>query len=275
MNDRCLIGIVTYNPSIERFTECIGSLSNQTDNLMIVDNGSSNVAEIERVIDSFSLKYNIQKNQTNEGIASGLSDIMEYAERNGYEWVLTIDQDSVIQSGLLDRYKKAVSLLPDVGMITCLVKDRNYTDIREEYQNKAIISIKTCITSGAFTSVRAYKETPGYDKSFFIDFVDNDLCYSIREAGYRIYRIKYLGLLHENGYGENRSFLGKKIVVLNKSADRVFYQVRNARKLYKKHIDYSVFQLMRFYILVLLKILLYENNKLNKIHMYIKGMIAR
>lgn len=108
---------------------------------------------------------------------------MEYASDNGYDWVLTLDQDSVLQPGIIDVYKKAIHRCKQAGMFTCLIKDRNFVDENNEVQKRNISEVPYCITSGVLTSVVAYKQTSGYDKSFFIDGVDFDLCYSLREQG--------------------------------------------------------------------------------------------
>ena len=43
-------GIVTYNPDITRLVENINAIYNQVDNVIIVDNNSKNIAEIEQTI---------------------------------------------------------------------------------------------------------------------------------------------------------------------------------------------------------------------------------
>lgn len=267
-----LAGIVTYNPDIDRLQECLDAAIKQVDKIYIFDNASGNCGFIEQLIKGYVEKVVLYKNHINEGIAAALSNIMEYASDNGYDWVLTLDQDSVLQPGIIDVYRKAIYRFEHAGMFSCLIKDRNFTDNNNAVQEKNISLVPYCITSGALTSVAAYEQTPGYDKSFFIDGVDFDLCYSLREQGYKIYRVNRLGLLHEVGHGENRRFLWKSIVVYNESPERVYYIARNRIKLYRKHKEYSLYTLITKEIGLLFRICFYEKEKWKKVKMFWKGI---
>jgi rhamnosyltransferase len=121
------------------------------------------------------------------------------------------------------------------------------------------------------SNVYAYKQTSGYDESFFIDSVDFDLCFSLREKGFRIYRINKIGLLHEVGHGEIKRFLWKKIIVFNEKPERIYYISRNKIKLYEKHAEYSLPNLIYRETEGLLKIC-FENERLKKLKMFIKGI---
>ena len=215
--DNIIVGIVAFNPEVSRLEENIAAVSKQASSIVIVDNGSENFAEIETLIakvvssrndigNESGLRVKILKNEKNDGIAAAISQIMDYADEEAYKWVLTLDQDSVIEPGLINVYLNVVndSKYADGGMLTCLIQDRNFRDEKYEKQDTPVMEVGYCITSAAFTSVKAYKKTTGYDKKFFIDTVDFDICYSLREAGFKVYRVNHVGLYHEVGHGENR-----------------------------------------------------------------------
>ncbi len=269
-----LAGIVTYNPDMERFKECIESILLQVGKILVFDNASDNVDCLDLCLRAYGESIVLIKNEENSGIATGLARIMEYAYQNSYSWVLSMDQDSVLLPKIISKYVAASQKLREVGMFSCLIKDRNFTDISVFNTRKNISRLTYCITSGSMISVEAYRKTPGYDESFFIDCVDYDICYSLREKGYNIFRINRPGILHEVGHGENRYLLWKKIIIYNEKPDRVYYMTRNKVKLFRKHKEYGFMKLIAKQAGVLGRILLYEQNKYVKIKMFFKGLVA-
>ena len=266
--DFVLAGIVMYNPEEKRLYENIKELAKQVDDIILVDNASENIKRVLfKMPDEVKARINCIQNKENQGIAMALKQIMDYAKKNNYEWVLTLDQDSIIEHGLIEKYCEVACLeeYQDVGMFTCLIKDRNFKDLKYEKQDRAVIEVPYCITSAAFTNVKKYFETKGYDINFFIDCVDFDICYSLREQGYRICRIDYIGLYHEVGHGENRRFFGKQIVVYHQLPFRIYYLSRNTIWLNIKH--KRMFPMLKMYkkmIALFLRIILYEDCKKEK-----------
>ena len=74
---RILAGIVLYNPDIGRLIENYNAIVNQVDDVLIIDNGSDNYNDIDNYFND--KKVQIIRNYNNLGIATALSQIMEYA----------------------------------------------------------------------------------------------------------------------------------------------------------------------------------------------------
>ncbi|MEE6635740.1 glycosyltransferase [Limosilactobacillus pontis] len=272
---RVLGGIVTYNPEIERFKDNISSLLNQVDFLYLFDNCSKNFDDIEKIISKFSQKICVYRSKSNVGIADGLVHVMNFAQDMNYDWVLTVDQDSVLDNNLVEQYKIAINKYKknDLGMLTCLIKDRNFVDKATESQNDDLMEVPICITAGALTNVKKYFLTVGYDKSMFIDLVDTDLCLSLREKGFKILRINYLGLYQEIGHGENKKLFMKNIIVHHSNVFREYYMVRNSFILNKRHpIIFNKTELIKSLTLNLFITLFYENNRLKRLKQYVRGI---
>lgn len=272
---KVLGGVVTYNPELTRFKENLSTLCNQVDKLYVFDNGSRNISTIESVIKQYSNNIVLCKKKTNVGIAYALKSIMEYAYRNKFNWVLSVDQDSVLDSHLVEKYKNVISNYnkDDIGMLTCLIKDRNFKDSSVETQVNELEEVPICITSAAFTNVKNYFSTLGYDSNLFIDFVDTDICLSLREKNFKILRINYLGVYHEIGHGENRRLLWKKIIVHHSSIFREYYMSRNSILLHKKHPNfYSSKIMLKGLVLNFLTITFFEKNKIKRYIKYFKGI---
>ena len=272
--ENIICGIVTYNPNIKRLEECLKAVKSQLNNVIVYDNGSKNSLEISKLVKKIIPDGIFVKNAKNMGIAKGLAEIMNFAKIKKYLWVLALDQDSILQKGLVKAYLKTINsgLYTDAGMLTCLIRDRNFNDPKYERQESSVLSVKYCITSASLTNVTAYFKTSGYDRQFFIDCVDFDICYSLSEKGYKIYRINYLGLLQEVGHGENRNFLFKQIVVYHEKPIRIYYLSRNLCLLYVKHSSYKCLTLMKKELALFLKIILYEDAKKQKIFAFFKGL---
>lgn len=269
-----LAGIVTFNPDLKRLEDNVTELLKQVKHVYIVDNGSKNINEIERIIGKCN-SIVIKRFDTNLGIAKALKEIMDFSKQNGFNWVLSLDQDSVIEDGLIDKYIECSNLpeCTDVGMFTCLIKDRNFEDKKYEKQTKMLIDVPCCITSAAFTNVEKYFKTEGYDVDFFIDAVDFDICYSLRDVGYRICRINHIGLFHEVGHGENRCFFWKKIVVYHQKPFRIYYYARNMVYMYYKHKkSYTLVHMIKNELALLIRILFYEDSKVDKLKSYFEGL---
>ena len=276
--DDILAGIVTYNPDIKRLKQNVSELLKQVKFLYIVDNGSNNIEQIETLLSEIcNINVKIKKFENNLGIAAALKEIMDYSKSSQYKWVLSLDQDSVIEPGLVNEYLRASNnpKYQDVGMFTCLIKDRNFQDKKYEEQNQEVQEVPYCITSAAFTNVEKYNDTSGYDTSFFIDAVDFDICYSLREKGYKVCRVNYTGLYHEVGHGENRRFLWKSIVVYHQNPIRIYYFARNLKFMHRKHRQlYPVHFLIKSELALFARILIYEDSKKEKIKSFWNGIRA-
>lgn len=260
---KTLAGIVAYLPDSDRLRENVAASVSQVDQVVIFVNGDASNDVVETVAQDFD-HIALLRSHENLGIATGLSRIMSYAETNGFDWVLAIDQDSVCKPGLVGEYCKYLDL-PHVGILTCLITDRNFSQAYG-FGEEAYHEVERCITAGSFMSVDAYRHTDGYDERMFIDGVDWDICFNFRQHGYQIYRIDFDGVLQEVGHGKNVTLLGKKYIAYDESPLRNYYGARNWVYLAKKYPEYVSMGKNRMRELrVELIILLYEGDKIPKI----------
>lgn len=270
---KILTGIVTFNPGLDRLLDNLSTVILQDTDILIFDNGSKNYYEIRNLASKLGCKvWHIEKNK---GIAYALKFIMDYAVRNNYEWVLSLDQDSIINKGLINEYKE-YSSDPQIGALTCDIRDRNFAETSKlifEEGEHGIKKIHKCITSGCFMRVSAYTTTDGYDVSMFIDFVDFDICYALIRAGYQIIKIPFEGLLHEDGHGTNISFFGKNYIMYHKAAWRRFYMMRNVIYLARKFPEIqSPARTLIHCIWNICLVFIYEDDKFAKLQNGLKGI---
>ena len=264
---KILAGIVTYNPDIERLRINLDSVHKQQfDGLVIVDNGSKNVGEIEKISDNITLI----RNKGNEGIAKALNQIFEYAEDKGCDLVVTLDQDSVCPEDYLKKFIPYFEL--EFGMLCPVIIDINAgVDARKTIDfTSEIQEIKGCITSGSITRVSSWKAINGFDETMFIDSVDYDFCDRIIRSGYKVLRVNTIELQHEIGHQTKHKLLGVDVYVKNHSAFRKYYIGRNIAYIARKRQQPMIRPVLQE-IKQRLLIIIYESDKREKSRAIING----
>lgn len=238
-------GIVLYNPDIKRLEENINHILPQVSEVVLVDNGSENIQAVLALYENNS-NINIIQNQENRGIAEALNQLISYAEVNKYNWVLTLDQDSVCDEHLLKNYMEHL-FLDNVGIFTPTIIDINEDNIVSPHMSTQTEDIERCITSGALTNIEACKAVGYFDSKMFIDYVDFDFCTRLIQHGYRIVRVNSAILYHEMGNAKcikvffyigrllHLNKLKKNIYTYNHSPIRTYYYVKNTVYYIRKH----------------------------------------
>ena len=263
-------GIVTYNPELLRLKDNISAIQKQVPFVIIFDNGSDNFENIQKIASEFS-NTKVLASKTNIGIAAALNRLMQWGYESDYNWMLSLDQDSVCAEDYVNAMEPYLTVEENIGIAAPVIVDRNVGvvghDPTSEYAH-----VNTCITSGAFSNISAWKEIGTYDESMFIDSVDFEYCYRMRKYGYGVIQVKNVHLLHEIGRSEKRRFLVWKVDVKNHSAFRKYYMARNNVYYPLKHRLWLHFlrgnaRNLQMAIIVLI----YESDKKKKIESILRG----
>lgn len=193
MTENVAAGIVLFNPDDEsRFLNSISSVLQQFSRVYLFDNSTKEI-ELPELPDT--VVYITE--HANKGIAYALNRMMECAENDGFQWMVTMDQDSVIPDQMESTFEQHLND-KDVAIICPQVIDtrRAYMEVKtspvEEY-------VPECITSGSCTSIKAWKAVGGFDEWLFIDLVDNEFCKRIVLSGYKILQLNRLVMNQEFG----------------------------------------------------------------------------
>lgn len=264
------VGIVLYNSDVDKIRKTIDEYKDEAEKIILIDNNSKNIDEIEKVVSKFTNVILI-RNEKNEGIAKALNQILEKSLSMEINYLLTLDQDSFLQ---LDFLQKMVQYINDDVAIVCpeiidLNKKKNKL-ISEEY-----IQIERCITSGSLMNLKVCKDVGLFDEKMFIDYVDFDYCKRIRLKGYKILKIKDCFLKHEIGKRSIKKFFGIYVYPTNHSSFRVYYYFRNMRYYYLKFkrqmtVKEKINEIIRLY-WKYISIVLYEEDKKEKLNSAKKG----
>lgn len=204
-------GIVIFNPDINRLKENISAVIVQCAHVYLVDNGSNNIDEVKKLLNQYNhSKVSVLCNMENQGIAKALNQLASEAQKGGFDWILTLDQDSVAPSNIIEEFEKYTNNL-NTGMLCPVICDRNKGVVVEAKDNYK--EIDECITSGSLLNIKAWRKIGGFDESMFIDGVDFDICYRLRKNGYKILCIQSVVLLHELGRIVYHRFIFWKVLV--------------------------------------------------------------
>ena len=185
-------GIVSYNPDMARLRENVAAVAPQVDQLLIFDNGSENVKEVEEAFGSF---VRIICSTENLGMAKALNQLCLSAEKGGATDIVLLDQDSVAADDLVGSEAKYRG--EGVGLVCALTVDRNHKG--EMVDNSLVFDVKRPITSGSMVNIAAWSAVGGYDERLFVDWVDVEFCDNLRTHGYRLLRTYGTNILHELG----------------------------------------------------------------------------
>jgi rhamnosyltransferase len=218
-NDTPIIAVVIWYEPEPFMQRNILSYAYNVDYVVVVDNSvDDNMAMLPCLnnVIYIPLKYNA-------GIASALNYGISKAAELGAVWVLMMDQDSRFEVNEFERLKvTALALQHDkqvavIGPITDPKKNKDYK----------LKEVNEIITSGSLSRLSNLQNLGGFDNKLFIDCVDFDFCFRLRESGYKIIMDKSSRLDHRRGTPTTVTWRGRDKTIFNYSSTRYYYQVRN------------------------------------------------
>lgn len=233
--------VITYNPKIDYLRRLAAELLTQVEQLIVVDNGSDNADDCavlcgeQRYIQLIALPENM-------GIAQAQNIGCDAAKKSGAEFLVYFDQDSVISKQFVQPLKNAflsLSKSHKVALVAPIFKDErhgffyplvflNKYGLRRKVvptgNEVQAIPISMAISSGTFTSVAVMDAVGGMRSDFFIDYVDIEWCLRAGRAGYSLFAIPGVCMLHSIG-DRSIPFLKWRLVI--HSEWRRYYRIRN------------------------------------------------
>ena len=229
--------LVLYYPDEKELRRNIGSYLPYVDRLFVIDNTDHfSGTGISKMIGELTGVSYIA-NDINKGVAAALNSGASMALENGYSWLLTMDQDSFFESGQAATFFSNVEELARDSAIAIVAPShfrKNETAGTGPWSEQAAV-----MTSGNLIRTVAWKKVNGFDEKLFIDEVDHEYCYRIKNNGYRIVQLNHVFLEHQLGTQKMAGYLGlfaKKLRRVH-SPKRVYFMVRNylfVRRQYRK-----------------------------------------
>ena len=269
--------IVSYNPDSNLF-DSINLLLNQVEKVIIVDNGSKEkyVKYIKSINED---KIEIILNKENLGIATALNIGVRKALENGYEWILTMDQDSKASPDMVKKMFNVYNSInreerKDILSIFPNFVDERIQSIEENSNMNSYEYVDADITSGNLLRKEVFEKVGFFDDSLFIDLVDTDFCMRLNEKGIKMIKIRDAVLYHSLGQSKTIKGILGSFNTSNHSALRRYYMTRNRFYIWEKYKGLNSFTLNRdkkLFKKEFVKIILGEKDKVNKIKMVLRG----
>ena len=264
-----LAGMVTlYKPSDDNISN-INNYIDSIDKLYVFDN-TDNIDNSNMIPNNKKIIYITEKE--NKGIAYSMNECAKRAIEDGYDYLLTMDQDSKMTSDIVNEMKKFIETTKEKNI--GLVSPYQDIDSDEEIYDLEYEDQIEMMTSGNIISLDAYKKIGGFKSWLFIDCVDTDYCMNLHKNGYKVLRLNKVIMKHDLGHLEVHHLFGKDYPCYNHNPMRRYYIVRNnlyINEMYKDlYPDYCK-HLLRVQKGQVKRILAFEKNKFNKLRMMYRG----
>ena len=257
--------VILYNPD-KNFNDNIKTYIDDIDILYVVDNSNKK----NKIIDSKKIKYIF--NGDNLGIAKPLNEIANLSLEEGYDFLLTMDQDTSFNKNVMNEMKKYI--LENDTSKDGIVTVWHNTKLDVEKPKEKIDYPLTEMTSGNLVNLKIWKEIKGYNEDYFIDGIDIDYCLKLKKNGYRVVRLNNIEIMHDLGDIKYHNFLGKTYLCTNHNYIRRYYISRNYNYIKKEYYDIApdYCEPLNHLKLRLFRIIMFENDKYRKIKNIFRGI---
>lgn len=255
--------IVNYN-SGEHLVNCLNSIKlvlNEADlTIFIVDNDSSDASiNQSKTIRLTNCKYIL--NKENLGFGKGCNQALQ---RVTDEFVLLLNPDTQLEKGVLKTMIRFMEENKDVGVSTCKVLQENgqldwathrgfptpwasflYFVGNDSLYHLSKRDLNTthevdAVAGAFFLTRKSILDRVGFfDEDYFMYAEDVDLCYRVKQAGYKIMYVPTVKILHHKGISsglkKNSQHLTTASVETKKRSLNAFYSTMKI--FYKKHYE--------------------------------------
>lgn len=270
--------VITYYPD-PALPDRVASFTQYVREVVIVDNHSSDyIIEQLRKLSS-DREIHLLLNPHNFGVATALNQAARWAIHKGYDWLLTLDQDSIFKPEMADAYFSCFHKLRDKAGIAIVSpqhllhnEERKITGLPCDFCEK-----NTVMTSGNLISLAVFQEIGGFNDHLFIDEVDHDYCLRVKKNGFKILQFKNVMLSHKLGNVKLINRKGQIKKIHTHSPERWYYITRNHFYMWRKYkTDYPdvVYRSRRRLMKKFRNVLLYEENKIGKIYNMLRGFAS-
>jgi GT2 family glycosyltransferase len=148
----------------------------------------------------------------NPGLSQAYNEVLKMAEAEGYEWLLTLDQDSSLPANFLARIAELARELSPVKTVGAIVPQviadgRIISPFQflfgafPRWFSKGFVGISKraayAANSGAILRVSALREIGGYDPMFPLDLSDTNLFHRLHRSGKSVFIAGDLSMHHD------------------------------------------------------------------------------
>lgn len=259
--DACLKNIETYIAYIDK--------------LYIIDNTNCPDTNLHKELENRFGKTELLSYGKNLGIAAALNLAIKKGLACGYEWLLTMDQDSFFDD---IQAKKFFASLTTIEKKTVAIVSPAHQKNTDDNNTCIYVRKDEVMTSGNLLNLSLTKKIGLFNEDLFIDSVDHDYCLRTNLAGFYVLQATNCFIQHQVGNCFSGSFLFgmKKKSFLIHSPKRMYFIIRNGQYIinkYQKDFPSYTKALQRHINVRISRCLRYSKNRRTYFKYIVKGLI--
>lgn len=265
--------VILYDTNIVELKKNILSYIDYVEKIIIWDNGSNfDQILINENLKEYEYKIIYKTEYKNKFIAYPLNQALKWAIDNDYEYLLSMDQDSLFDGNDISKYfDNIIKMSFNESIAIYGVNPNNYY-----LKQKDLVQAKWFITSGSVYDVNIIRKIGGFREDYEIDCVDNEICYKANSKGYKCLIDTNCNLIQQFGTPVKSVF---GFTSLGYSPFRTYSILCNHIRLWKEYPDY-VDNFLRYQVIVkefflyrIIKVILAENQKIKKLRAIFLGFL--
>lgn len=224
---RIAAAVILFQPD-KAVAKNLLSYAQQVERLYILDNTELNVHTKEFIEEVLKLPHvQYMHDSENKGLSYRLNQAANSAKAEGFEWLLTMDQDSIFPEGSFADYLHCID---SYGEKEATAMFGVQFGQEAKWNNHCIAEdVEQLITSGSVLNLSVFEKTGPFDEALFIDRVDQEYCLRARLLHHKIVRFNNIYLQHNLGVTRSgislKSF--KRTPRILHSPVRLYYMLRN------------------------------------------------
>lgn len=217
--------VVLFHPEGDLVTR-MRRVLDQVDHLVLVSNDG---ATGERLSALNSARITHLCNSHNPGLAYAINQALGVAIKSGYCWCLLLDQDTEVDTNLVESLSSVYLDYPHPHKIGLLAPNyRSPGGSRIAYATSVPWqSMDTVITSGSLVPMGVARKLGGMREEFFIECIDLEFSLRVRAAGLQVVASGRPLMTHGAGAAREHELFGRTVLVGDHPPARCFLQFRN------------------------------------------------
>jgi len=275
--------IILYNPNIE-VLERIRQYLHFVKKIYIIDNSDSVFLDFSGIKTD---KIEYIRNNNNYGIAFALNQGADMAVKDKFDWLVTLDQDSLFNEEILKYLTVFIKSHKEInaGIVSPfheILFGKDYTKLLDYSEEEEVM------TSGNLLNLKAFKQAGPFMSELFIDSVDHEYCLRLQTFGYKIIKVNKIPLKHNLGnrtvhfwmnpfniFSKKRTVF-KTVAANNHNHIRKYYMVRNrlyVSSLYKEAFPSYREKMIKSLLEEVRNVIMYEDHKILKLKSMLAGYL--
>lgn len=254
--------VVVYHPEPGLLREVIAAAIDEADTVLVIDNtegGGATHDPLSSRLDEGDAGTRFEhrqvqwvQNGTNTGLSRAYNQGLSWALAKEYDFVLLLDQDSILTKGVRQRLLSTydylareshvgsvsaqnvemepidfpVSRVAGVGLLSERLRPQS-TRLREILARLDVEELSVFTNSGTLLPLSVFRQCGQFNSHLFLNAVDFDISLALRSHGLHLYRCRKVEVKHRLSAREELNLLGLRLPVRVSAPWRSYLQIRD------------------------------------------------